>query len=353
MFNTKEKKVIFIFMAFFVGIICQSHSRSSQSEKSGHYLLESILFKDGGVSWLKHSSCLDLSFPHCLYVKERIIKYGDRVDYPFILIHRPLECHWQEWLSQDERAGLFSHIQSIQYSVKTGNGTTQPDKNICTLSGLSFNNAIGSLSVILNYNFYKDSVCLYSGTKYASLGNIDELESLFENEINKLIAKKDAEDSCNNYSSYSPKTTKWTYNYKSSGEAEYRFFTRAEYNAENSTVSLRWTVKGDGNNVQCADNIPLFKEELNVFFPPKGLKYKFYYYDSNRGVIADLPTKVITYETPTKDGKYKKWKFHESVDGIFSGAVLEPNQMKAIENTIHGFISRVKAQNLLNKNCSR
>ncbi len=315
------------------------------SVKFGHHFLENTISKDDDISI--DTSCSESAFPHCLSVRER---NEHQSVYGYLFVHDPLECHWQHRLSQNERTILLAYIQSIEHSSVTEAGTNQPTDNKCTLSTLSFNNGTESLSVVLNYDIYEDSVCLPSGTKYASSGNIGELKSFFEDEINELTAKKDDGGFCNNYSTYSANTTDWSY-HSDSGYSFNPGFTNAKYNKENSTVSLLWREATTNRQIQCAENVSLQTDELAVFFPEEGLKYKFYYADSQSGRIVDLPNQDITYEDPFDGGN--KWKFYKSEMLVrpIGGAVLQSSQMESIKNTIEGLINRAKSQSLLNANC--
>ena len=308
------------------------------SLKFGHYFLESTTYKDDDAN--TETSCSQSAFPHCLYVNERV-EHENIVGYRFV--YSPLDCHWQRRLSQDERTSLFAHIQSIKYAVKSEGGTNQPADNKCTLSSLSFNNENESLSVILDYESYKDSVCLPSGTKYASSGNIEELKDFFKTEIDKIKEKKDSEDFfCNNYSAYSPETTSWSY-YSGSGTHPGATFRDADYNKENSTVSLSWR-ETSGGQAQCAENVSISGEELNVFFPEEGLKYKFYYSDGS-DLVTGGGAWSITYEDPFDKGN--KWTFSGKTNiRATGGAVLQDSQMEDIRTTIEKLINRAKDQNL-------
>ena len=320
-------------------------SSNSVSLKLGQYFLESRLYRDDNFG-SSSDLCSKSAFPHCLYVREHE-ENQDVSDYRFV--HSPLKCHSQHRLSQNETISLFNYARSIRYSVIAEGGTNQPTDNECRLSTLSFKNPTESLSIVLDYELYRDSVCLPSQTKYASSGSVSELKGFFEKKTSELTLKRDDEEGfCNNYSSYSTSTTDWNY-HSDDGYSRDQSFTKAEYNKRDMTVSLRWKEDVADSQIQCA-NVFLQADELAVFFPEGGLEYKFYYVDDDGdGLITsviDAANQYIIYEDPFDNGN--KWKFYGKENYAKSGgALLQNSQMESIENTIEGLISRAKSQNLL------
>ena len=306
------------------------------SLKFNHHFLESSLYKDSDVT---NASCLESAFPHCLYIRER--EEHQNPGYRFV--HSPLECHWQHRLSEEERTGLFTHIQSIKYATITEAGTNRPDDNKCILSTLSFTIGNENLSVILDHNLYEDSVCLPSGTKYGNAGNIDELKSFFATEVSELTTKKnDEEGFCNSYSAYSRETTSWSY-HASGGTYPGSVFSDAEYNGGGSTVKLRWRETAGGEE-KCAESVPVSTEQLNVFFPEEGLKYKFYYSDGSSPILGG-GSWSISYKDPFDNDN--KWTFGGSNVRSSGGAVLEDSKIEAVKNIINALKSMAGEQDLL------
>lgn len=301
------------------------------SEAADTYL-DSIIYEQAGVSHesdLPSSYCSDSALPHCRHINNFTCQ-GIGCFEPDQLIR----CHWQNSMSNSDINNLFSAINSLKY----GNKVDETYIDGCNNPKLSFNTSKDKLEISL-----AAKECVPDGDLYAVNGTNEAVKDVFNNELNGLRTLMDAEeqtDFCNNYSTYYWNTTKFTYNSVSGyTPAENAYSYSMSY--EGQFVSMKF--KEPGENEVCAEAVPIQPSQMDIIFPPGGLKYDVF---RAAVAVADAPHSHIIFEDPIDGGAH--WKFYMNQISAMTfngGPYLEQTQSDAIKNLLENTLVELVKSN--------
>lgn len=319
----KGDNVFYLFEGGFTGDLKMSRILS----KLYYVIMESHLYEGPGAARpaeLSASYCQNSAFPHCNHINSSTC-----TGLGCYQTNRPVRCHWEARMSNDDINSVFSSLNSLNMLIRNDDGPVAAD---CADPKLFLNSQITQLDIYLGP---KD--CIAKDSYYSANGGT-EAKALFNNELGQIDNEGDM---CNNYSSYSWDSTKWVYE-DMSGNSPNPSFRKVSY--ENAQADLEWKDASD-STIYCAENVFVNPPGVEIFFPSSGLQYEMY---RSPVVVADAATTQITYEDPIDNGAVRTFYFNEvtaqSHEG--GGAILSAAQGQAMKDHVEVLINRAKSLSL-------